>query len=104
MSLKTPTALEGVLPVTGKALALASQLAQNDMTRFRFKLGGVFVLAALVIFFLGHIVTLTQYFTGDFAGHAWIITWALIILGAAFSGKEVVEALASSMKSLPGKH
>ena len=100
MALKGPTDPRTVSPVNKKALELASDLAKIDLTKFRFKIGCVLILGAVLMFFLGHLVAFASYFKGDFTDRSWTLTLILLVLGAAFAGKEVVEALGSTVKSL----
>jgi hypothetical protein len=97
------TSLEDLPAVTGKAVDLATRLLEDDITRWRFKFGRQFVIAALGVFFAGHFAPFASYFTGDFPAHAWIASEALFGLGAAFSGKEVIESLVAAAKSTTGK-
>lgn len=103
MAIEGATSLQGVGPVTDAAVALNARLIENDITRFRFKFGGVFILAGLLVFFVGHLVPFAQYFTKDFPDHSWTVTKTMFWLGAAFSGKEVVESLISAAKATVGK-
>ena len=100
MSLTGPKDLQSTPVVTKRALELASDFAHIELTKFRFRIGCAFIGLALVVFFLGHSIFVTRYFTGDFTARSWTITELLLALGAAFAGKEVVEALGSAIKSI----
>ena len=103
MAVDKPTPLEQVPRVSDKAVDLAARITENDITKFRFKFGGFFIGSALVVFLLGHFVPVAQYFTTDFPEHAWTITKIMLCIGSAFSGREVIEALASGLKNIFGK-
>ena len=102
LALKGPTDLKEIPPVSDRALDLAGDLARIELTKFRFKIGCALIGIAVIVFFVGHLVTVAQYFTADFRNRSWTLTRILLALGAAFAGKEVVEALASSVKSIFG--
>ena len=103
MAIEGAVSVQGVRPVTDAAVALNEKLVENDITRFRFKFGGMFILSGLFVFFVGHLVPFAQYFTKDFPDLSWTVTRIMFGFGAAFSGKEVVESLASAVKTIVGK-
>lgn len=100
MPLTGPKNLQSTPAVTKRAMELASDLAHIDLTKFRFRIGCAFIVLAIVVFFLGHSLFVTRYFTADFTTHSWSITQLLLLLGAAFAGKEVVEAFGTAIKSI----
>jgi hypothetical protein len=100
VALKKPTAINATPPVSPKAVALASDLAHIDLTRFRFKTGCGLIGFAVFIFFLGHLLWLAQFFSKDFTDRSWTLTKILLALGVAFAGKEVAEAFGGAIKSL----
>ncbi len=100
MALTGPKNLESTPVVTKKALELASDLAYIDLTKFRFRIGCALIGLGIVVFFLGHLVPMARYFTSDFTPRSWTLTKILLAFGVAFAGKEVVEALASAVKSI----
>jgi hypothetical protein len=104
MALSKPVAVDALPPVTRKAEALAAHLANIDLTKFltklRFGTGCALVAVSIAVFFLGHSLFVNQYFTPDFADRSWHLTIILLILGAAFAGKEVVDGLGAGLKSL----
>lgn len=100
MALTGPKDLQSTPAVTSKALKLASELASIELTKFRFRIGCLLVGLGVAVFFLGQSLPLSHYFRADFEAHSWTLTIILIALGAAFAGKEVVEALDSAMKSI----
>ncbi len=93
MAITKPFGLESAPPVSEAALKLDSELARNRLTIFRFRTGLLLVFTALALFLVGHLAVIEHWFTKDFPGHAWMMTWILLVLGAAFSGKEVASAL-----------
>lgn len=101
MALKRPTSINAVPQVTDKALELAGDLAHINLTKFRFKFGCAFIVMGILLFLAGHFKPLLQFFASDFTDRSWTLTLLLLALGAAFSGKEVVEAFVSAFKSIP---
>lgn len=100
MALKVPKTLQSTPVVSNKALKLASDLAYIDLTKFRFRIGCALIGLGIVVFFLGHSVELSRHFTSDFTARSWTLTKAMLALGVAFAGKEVVQALGSAIKSI----
>jgi hypothetical protein len=100
LSLTGPQNLQSTPAVADKAIALARHLAYIDLTKFRFRIGCGFIGLGVVVFFLGHSIFVARYFTSDFTAHSWRLTIWLLALGAAFAGKEVVEAFGTAFKSL----
>jgi len=102
LALKLPIVLVQAPPVSDRALDLAALFARIDLTKFRFRIGCVFIATGVVLFFLGHMIIITRYFTADFTERSWLLTKILLVLGAAFAGKEVIESLVNGVKSAFG--
>jgi hypothetical protein len=100
LSLNGPKDLQSAPNVSDRALELASDFAHIELTKFRFRIGCAFIVLAIFVFFLGHSIFVDQYFTTDFTARSWTITELLLVLGAAFAGKEVVESLVTAFKSI----
>jgi len=100
LSLTGPRDVQATPVVTKRALELASDLAHIELTKFRFKIGCAFIGLAVIVFFLGESVFVAKYFAADFATHSWTLTEVLLALGAAFAGKEVVEAFGTAFKTI----
>ena len=93
------TTVDSVPAVTERAIEVSAKLTAHDITKFRFKFGRQFIFLGLGSFLLGDFLPATKYFSDDFPRHAWIVAIIMFALGAAFSGKEVVESLAKAIKS-----
>lgn len=102
MSLDRIIELASAKPVTPSAKALASELMQIELSKFRFRYGGRSIVAAVAVFFIGHFKPATMYFADSFTDRSWVLTWILIAVGLALCGKEVVQGFASAFKSLKG--
>lgn len=98
-----PRGLKSTPQVSKNAVELTKHLTLIDLTKIRFKIGCALILLAIVVFFVGHLLPLKQYFTTDFESHAWYLTIILLALGIAFSGKEIAESFVSVFKTISGK-
>ena len=102
MALRSPISLEVAPAVTDRALDVAALFASIELTKFRFRIGCLFIGLGVFVFFVGHTLIVVRYFTPDFTDHSWWLTKILLGMGAAFAGREVVESLASAVKSIVG--
>lgn len=103
MSVTQPTNVNDLPSVKTEAKELSSDIATIELTKLRFKLGGSFIMLAILTFFLGHLAFCAKWFTKGFEDHSWTMTLILLAFGGAFSGKEVTEALADTLKAAWGK-
>ena len=101
MPLTEPSELSGARPqVSDRALDLAADLAKIALTKFRFRMGCFLIVFGVVVFFIGELKHLQQYFSDDFRDRSWTIAMWLFGTGLAFSGKEVVESFGNAIKSM----
>src|SRR5579872_1405219 len=107
MALGKPTPVSVTKPIRDEVLRLAWDFARikvaAELTKFRFKFGGLLIFLSVVIFFAGESLEVGRHFRPDFPDRAWFVSKAVFLVGLAFAGKEVVEAVISGVKNLMPK-
>jgi hypothetical protein len=103
MALEGPKSFEEIPPISKRAADLAQFFGQIALTKFRFKLGCVFILLSLALLVVGHLRVSDEIFAPEFKDHSWKFAIGLFIMGGAFAGREVISAFAEGIKSFSGK-
>ncbi|HEY1754423.1 MAG TPA: hypothetical protein VGG72_03440 [Bryobacteraceae bacterium] len=104
MALKKPVPVGDIKPVREEALGLALDLARIrvnvELTKFRFKSGGLLLFLSVLIFLAGESIEVGKHFRPEFPDRAWFVAKMLFLVGLAFAGREIVEAVIGGWKSV----
>jgi hypothetical protein len=98
MALKRPKPITDVPSVHDAALELAADVARGELTKFRFKLGGCFVILSVLVWLAGDLNEIGAHFRPGFPSHAWTAAKALFFTGLAFAGKEIIEGVINGVR------
>ena len=101
MALHGPTSFADIPPIKKSAADLARYFGQIDLTKFRFKSGGLMIFFSVAVFFCGDFLEIGKHFRPEFSEHAWLAAKGLFLAGLAFAGKEIIEAVVSAFKKAP---
>lgn len=85
-----PRAVEELPSASEAAIGLVGDLAQMQLTKFRFVFGGFFILVGVTLKVLPHLTATAGWFTADFPHE---VGWVVMAIGAALAGPEIFKSM-----------